>query len=1671
MKRRLFSIITALALALSLLPGRALAAEGEPGGGTVVSTAEALQTAVTAASGGTATITLAADVDMGTAALQITGGDVTLDCGGYTLSGSGNQTINIDMTNGSLTVRNGTVKNIGGNYGINMSGLSGTLTVEQGAVIAADGNPYSKGIFSSSGTIVRIYGRVTGTRIGIHAAGELNLYHGAVITGGTYALFMDNSKTVTVQEDAKAYLNGTELTPPVTTTGPGTLVICRDHQPSTSADGLIYCPTCGFREKAVAEVKIGESAPTYVTSLPVAFTEANSGATITILDNVRWNGEPIKISAGSFKLELNGKTITNAATNRAVFSLTGGSLTVNGEGSIISENSNAIYVNDNQSQLTVNGGTIRTNGNRANAIRVDYGAVTVMGGQIISQRDADSAAALEVSSDGSANIHGGTFTGGVRAKGATNTTKLYGGVFTSVTENGVSVYTSTYLSDLPGEGCAFFDDSGNIITGEALRGETLTGTIRVEPCPHPERKYQFTETTHQTVCTVCGETTAPADHVWDASGTFCTVCGYYPEPVQVVVDGGAPVCYAGLGEAWKAAIAGTNAAVTLLADVSNPSKNPAEGPIPAVPTGKTVTLLGGGHTVSGYMILNGDEPTGDDAPTGGGTLNMEACTFTGGGVSVAGGTAALTGCTFTDYESVYVAGGTAELTNCTFTDKADVYVRGGTAELTNCTFTDETGVSVMGGTAELTNCTAITLNPCVVASGGEVIINSGTYTATYVAAALFLSGDGRAVLRGGSFSGPGAAIAIDSEESSLTLPDLLGHTEEVRYAYYGSDGRPIALAGLTALPPTVTVKACAEPHIRHVAGSLTHSRSCAYCGHNSGLAAENCAYVFDGTAGTCSVCGDVVTVEAAEPESLIYDGALKAFTVTVTQGDRTLTAGTDYTVTYAGGTNAGKASLAVIIGQDQGTYTREFTVQPKPLTVTGITVTDRVYDGTNQVEITGVTLDGAVPGDAVSVNTAGLTGTLSGADAGTYTAVTLPALTLTGAAKDNYTLTQPAGAMPANVTISKAPALAPKTGDVAVANGRAYTYTYGVGALRPEVPEGMSLGSAAVTYELGAVSLGGYYTGGAKIEGQTLTLPIQAVDSEDAGEIGTVTVIIHTGNFEDMTATIHVRSVNKIIPEGAPTLSTATLTYGQSLGSITLSGSMRDGDKTVPGAFAWSSPDNRPAVQDGYAAAWVFTPDDNDAYTIVNGVSDIQVLPASIAGAEITLSAAAYRYDGEAHAPGVASVRLGEVTLTEGVDYAADVPAGREAGAYTVTVTGQGNYTGTAAIAFTINPVETEEIDQKDDSGRDLRLEVETGLSSVPAALQSDTRYDTPKKIENELRTKVRDVMTNVGESIAVFDVTLQYKDESGTWHDVDPNDFPKNGVTAILPYPDGAGATGYRFTVQHLISSGDKAGEMEELTYELTANGLKCKFSSLSPVAVGYEAEAKPEPQPTPGFDLDWGYWPVPQVPGPAPAPVEQPEPEPEPAQPCDGGADCPSRGFTDLDIVGTWYHEAVDYVLRNGLMTGYSNGAFGPDDHLSRAQLAQILYNRAGKPAVTGGSGFIDVPDGKWYAPAVAWAAANGIVSGYGSGLFGPDDNITREQLAVMLWRYAGSPAATDKELRFADADRANGYALEALRWAVENGILNGYGDGRLDPKGLATRAQAAQMLMDAIGDQGGI
>lgn len=180
-----------------------------------------------------------------------------------------------------------------------------------------------------------------------------------------------------------------------------------------------------------------------------------------------------------------------------------------------------------------------------------------------------------------------------------------------------------------------------------------------------------------------------------------------------------------------------------------------------------------------------------------------------------------------------------------------------------------------------------------------------------------------------------------------------------------------------------------------------------------------------------------------------------------------------------------------------------------------------------------------------------------------------------------------------------------------------------------------------------------------------------------------------------------------------------------------------------------------------------------------------------------------------------------------------------------------------------------------------------------------------------------------------------------------------------------------------------------------------------------------------------------------------------------------CPSKVYTDLNT-DSWYHDAVDYVLENGIMNGISDTLFNPTGTTTRAMFVTILGRAAGVDEEAYGEKemFKDVPAGQWYSAYVNWACEKGIVNGRGAGCFCPRDPVTRQEMVTMLARFAAAMGEdttvenTEILNTFADADQVASYAVEAFAWAVEQGIINGTANG-LEPKGLATRAQTAQII----------
>ena len=187
-----------------------------------------------------------------------------------------------------------------------------------------------------------------------------------------------------------------------------------------------------------------------------------------------------------------------------------------------------------------------------------------------------------------------------------------------------------------------------------------------------------------------------------------------------------------------------------------------------------------------------------------------------------------------------------------------------------------------------------------------------------------------------------------------------------------------------------------------------------------------------------------------------------------------------------------------------------------------------------------------------------------------------------------------------------------------------------------------------------------------------------------------------------------------------------------------------------------------------------------------------------------------------------------------------------------------------------------------------------------------------------------------------------------------------------------------------------------------------------------------------------------------------------------CDGGELCPGHHLTDVSK-DAWYHAAVDYVVKQGIMEGMSATTFSPNTEVTRAQAVQILYNLEGQPDVSDenlGYPYEDVNAEEWYGNAVYWARITGVATGYGDGTFQPGDSITRQEFAQMLYNYArykGYDLTAEGDLsQFPDSGSVADWVEAAMSWANGNELINGHDDGTIDAAGIGTRAQAASILM---------
>lgn len=410
-------------------------------------------------------------------------------------------------------------------------------------------------------------------------------------------------------------------------------------------------------------------------------------------------------------------------------------------------------------------------------------------------------------------------------------------------------------------------------------------------------------------------------------------------------------------------------------------------------------------------------------------------------------------------------------------------------------------------------------------------------------------------------------------------------------------------------------------------------------------------------------------------------------------------------------------------------------------------------------------------------------------------------------------------------------------------------------------------------------------------------------------------------------------------------------------------------------------------------------------------------------------------------------------------------------------------------------------------------------LDTVPSALSS--KFSTIDELKNALRAKVNSAVT--ASNIAYLDIVLQYKNGTNWVTVTNPSDFPEGGMDVQVPYSTLAAQntlnSSYNFSVVHMFTtamSSKTVGDTETLTPTKLDDGITFHVSSLSPFAIGWYKSTAPSGGGGGGggavapttYDVvipsalanvvkadktkaaagdtvtltaaGEGTLTVTDANGKTVALTDlgsgkytfkMPSAKVSVGfkttadQPCDGGKDCPSAPFTDVDTA-KWYHLSVDYVLTHKMMNGVSSRAFAPNANLTRGMLVQILYNLEGKPKGTAAN-FSDVQADAWYAEAVGWAASNKVVTGYADGTFRPNAAVTREQAAAILYRYAQSKGIdvsvgeNTNILSYVDVQQASEYAIPALQWAVGAGVLNGKNGGRLAPTGTATRAEIAAIM----------
>ncbi len=752
-----------------------------------------------------------------------------------------------------------------------------------------------------------------------------------------------------------------------------------------------------------------------------------------------------------------------------------------------------------------------------------------------------------------------------------------------------------------------------------------------------------------------------------------------------------------------------------------------------------------------------------------------------------------------------------------------------------------------------------------------------------------------------------------------------------------------------------------------------------------------------------------ISLECAEVtvQNPTYNGIAQEPEVTVKLGDKTLWKDNDYNMEeVTKQINAGSYQLTINGGGNYtGTKTVEWKILPKTVENPTIEVSSVTYNG--QAQTPSVTVkDGAtiIPDTQYTVSYQDNT------NAGTAT------VTVVSTSNSNYKF----GPTEQAFTITKADAPTVTPGKLTVVNNHEGTYTYDLKQLLPTAPNGTygNINWNGV-YQHSFTSEVSYVKEHAIDDDGILTITSYDNGLTTTGKVGTITITVITDNYENISLPIEVFAENKILPEldGTVSLNKTAITFGESLDTITISGTMKDGDTTVEGTFSWAaSKELYPAGT--HEVEWIFTPTNSGKYAVATGKVTITVNKATPTGKP------------EYTAITTSGKKLSDASLTQ-TETSFSVP-----GTVAWKLPADTEVTANTAYEWVFTPNDTDNYNSLTGT---ITLWHKSSSGSSSGSVTPGTKTDTVKnpdgsttKTETKADGSKTETTTassgggSTGTTVTKTDAKGNTTTEaSAKLSDRDVKEAQEKGEAVTVPVKGIAAAKDANAATKIKI---DVPNNANKTTVEIPVENVTSGTVAVIVHEDGTEELVKD-------------------------------------SKPTEHGVQLELSGSTTVKIIDNsktfddtkdhWSRDEVNFVAARDLFNGVGGNRFGVSEPMTRGMVNTVLARLAG----------VDTTPGQgqaWYEVGTDWAKKNGISDGTN-----PTAPVTREQLATLLYRYAGSPSVSGT-LHAADAASVSDYAEDALLWANQNGIVNGVGSNTIAPKDNAQRAQVAAMLARYLQNQ---